>query len=353
MVVTGGPDGTIPQSPAVPAESPPDVSPSGGSGAVNDPERSGPVNAPAADRASRLSAAILRISRSLHLGTVLQEVVDSARALTGARQSVITTIDETGRLQDFVTSGLTPEERRELMDWPDGPWFFEHLRDRPEPLRVADLSGYLRSLGFSAVPWASRSLQGAPMHHRGEHLGTFFLGDKEDGEAFTLEDEEILVLFASQAATAIANARTHRDVERARANLEALVETSPVGVVVLDAATGRPVSLNREARRIAEEIRTPGCPAEQLVEVMTCRPRRRAGALARRASPGLPARGRHGGARRGDRAVGARRAERAHARQRHTHPLRRRRSRLGRRHDTGPRAARGTRAAAGRSFSRW
>ena len=109
------------------------------------------------------------------------------------------------------------------------------------------------------------------MHHGGEHLGHFFLGDKEDGEAFTAEDEEILVLFASQAATAIANARTHRDVERARANLEALVETSPVGVVVLDAATGRAVSLNREARRIAEEIRTPGCPTEQLLDVVTCR----------------------------------------------------------------------------------
>ena len=109
------------------------------------------------------------------------------------------------------------------------------------------------------------------MHHRGEHLGHFFLGDKEDGEAFTAEDEEILVLFASQAATAIANARTHRDVEQARANLEALVETSPVGVVVLDAATGRAVSVNREARRIAEEIRTPGCPTEQLLDVVTCR----------------------------------------------------------------------------------
>ena len=184
---------------------------------------------------------------------------------------MITTIDETGRLQDFVTSGLTPEERRELMDWPDGPWFFEHLRDHSEPLRVADLPSYLKSLGFSAVPWASRSLQGAPMHHRGEHLGHFFLGDKEDGEAFTAGDEEILVLFASQAATAIANARTHRDVERARANFEALVETSPVGVVVLDAATGRAVSLNREARRIVEEIRTPGCPTEQLLDVVTCR----------------------------------------------------------------------------------
>ena len=42
-------------------------------------------------------------------------------------------------------------------------------------------------------------------------------------------------MFASQAATAIANARTHRDEQQARADLEALVETSPVGVVVFDA----------------------------------------------------------------------------------------------------------------------
>ena len=109
------------------------------------------------------------------------------------------------------------------------------------------------------------------MHHRGEYLGHFFLGDKDDGEGFTSEDEEILVLFASQAATAIANARTHRDLERARADLQALVETSPVGVVVFDAGTGRAVSLNREARRIVEELRTPGRPTEQLLEVMTCR----------------------------------------------------------------------------------
>ena len=37
------------------------------------------------DRLSRLSQATLRINESLDLDTVLQEVVDSARSLTGAR----------------------------------------------------------------------------------------------------------------------------------------------------------------------------------------------------------------------------------------------------------------------------
>ena len=84
-------------------------------------------------------------------------------------------------------------------------------------------------------------------------------------------DEEILVLFASQAATAIANARTHRAERQARADLEALVETSPVGVVVFDALSGRAVSFNREARRIVERLRIPGHPTEQLLQVISFR----------------------------------------------------------------------------------
>ena len=238
---------------------------------MNEADLSGPSSGSAGDRASRLSAAILRISQSLDLATVLGEAVESARALTGARHGVITTFDERGLVRDLVTSGFSPEERRKMVEWPDGPRLFERLRDLPAPIRVADVPGYLGSLGLSASPWGARTLLGTPMHHRGEHLGSFFLGDKEDGEAFTAQCEDILVLFASQAATAIANARTHCDVQRARADLEALVETSPVGVAVFDASTGRAMSLNREARRIVEAIRTPGCPAEQLLEVMTCR----------------------------------------------------------------------------------
>ena len=226
---------------------------------------------PSGDRASRLSAAILRVNASLDLATVLEEVVESARALTGARAGVITTIDERGELQDHVFRGLSPEEQRELVAWPDGERLLKHLQDLPGPLRVADFPGHVRSLGLSPAPLGLTTLQATPMHHRGEHLGSFFLTGKEDGEPFTNADEEILVLFASQAALAIANARTHRDVERARAGLAALIETSPVGVVVLDAGTGDPVSLNREARRIVEPLRTPGRPTEQLLEVMTCR----------------------------------------------------------------------------------
>ena len=223
------------------------------------------------DRISRLNEAVLRISDSLDLSTVLREVVDSARALTGARYSVITTVDADKQVQDFVSSGFTPDEDRQLTDWRDGWRFFEHLRDLPEALRLRDLPAYVRSLGFSPDPLLTKTAQGTPMRHRGEHVGNFFLGDKEGGREFTSEDEEVLVLFASQAATAIANARTHRNEQRARADLETFIETSPVGVVVLDARTAIPVSFNQEARRIMNTMRSPGQSREALLQSMTCR----------------------------------------------------------------------------------
>ena len=238
---------------------------------MTDHDQTAAENAALRARISALSTASLRISASLDLETVLNEVVESARALTGARYGAIATIDEAGVPQDFVTSGFTAEEHRNMEEWPDGPRLFEFFRDLPGPLRIPDVPAYVRSLGFSSDRLPSKTFQGMPMRHLGVHVGNFYLVEKEGGEAFTDEDEEILVLFASQAATAIANARTYRAEQRARAGLEALIETSPVGVSVFDAQTGDLVSINREARRIVKSLCGPGQSAEQLLGVITCR----------------------------------------------------------------------------------
>ena len=238
---------------------------------MTDHDRTAAENAALRARISALSAASLRISASLDLETVLTEVVESARTLTGARFGAIATIDETGTPRDFVTSGFTEEEHRRLAEWADGPRLFEHFRDLEGPLRIADVPAYVRALGFPTDRLPSKTFQGTPMRHRGVHVGNFYLVEKAGGAAFTDEDEQILVLFAAQAATAIANARTYRAERRARADLEALIETSPVGVVVFDGGTGHLVSLNREATRLVQSLCDPGQSAEQLLGVITCR----------------------------------------------------------------------------------
>ena len=223
------------------------------------------------ERNSALAAAILRISTSLDLETVLREIAQAARALTGARHAVIVTVDASGQLQDTVSDGLTPEQARQLTEWSDDMHVFERLRDRPSPLRVADLPTHISALGNATDGVIIKTCQGTPMRHQDEQVGNLFLGEKQTGAELSAADEEVLALFASQAAAVIANARAHRDERRTRAGLEALVEGSPVGVAVFDARNGVPVSFNCEARRIVEGLETAGRPAEELLEVVTCR----------------------------------------------------------------------------------
>ena len=60
-------------------------------------------------------------------------------------------------------------------------------------------------------------------------MATVYLAREESGPEFGEEDEETLVMFASQAAMVVSNARRYREERRARADLETLMDTSPVG----------------------------------------------------------------------------------------------------------------------------
>ena len=149
------------------------------------------------ERVARLSAAVLRVSASLDLDTVLQEAVDSARALTGAGYGAVATVDEAGRPRQFLSSGITPEEHGRLAAWSGGPRLFEHLRDLPSPMRVADVPAYLESLGLATDLLPYKTMQATPMRHRGVHVGSFYLTERKGGRAFTDDDEEVLVLFGT------------------------------------------------------------------------------------------------------------------------------------------------------------
>ena len=225
------------------------------------------------DRLTRLSEASLRINESLDLDAVLQGVLDSARSLTDARYGLIVLLDDAGGIQDFLVAGLTRDESRRLWEMPEGLQFFGYLSALPEPIRVPDFDGHVRSVGLPQFrpPAPVSSFMAAPIRHRNEGVGNIYVARSEPGLEFSREDEETLVLFASQAALVIANARRHRDERRVTANLETLIDTSPVGVVVFDVSTGALVSLNREARRIVDGLREQDQSAEQLLEVMTVR----------------------------------------------------------------------------------
>ena len=227
-------------------------------------------------RLARQTEATSRITASLDLESVLQGVLDSARSLTGARYGLIFVVDDSGALQHWLTSGLTPHQHEQFTAMPDGPALLAHLREIGKSRRFEDFHDYTASAGFTdfrlPLPMPSPvTVLMAPLYREGSCVGSIYLTGPEPGTKFLREDEEALSMFASQAELVLANARRYRDEQRARTELATLVDTSPVGVAVLDADTGRAVLLNREARRITRELGPSGARSEELLEFVTFR----------------------------------------------------------------------------------
>ena len=223
------------------------------------------------NQVSRMAEACLRISRSLDHKHTLQEVIDSARSLTDARYGALVVFDPHGAIKELLTSGLTAEEQRRLKDLPQGRGLLGYLNEVREPLRLDDIAGHPRSVGFPQGHPPMKTFLGVPILHTGDAVGNIYLTEKAGGQGFTQEDEDTLVLFASHAAVVINNARTYEQVKRAKADLEALINISPVGVMVFDAKSGDLLSRNEETRRIVGKLNAPGRSLSQLLKVMTLR----------------------------------------------------------------------------------
>ena len=100
------------------------------------------------ERLSRLSEASLRINESLNLDRVLQGVLDSACALTGAVYGVILLLDEEQQVQDCLASGLTSEQAAQLWEMEDGKRLFQRISGLSHAVRVRDFQTFIRELGL-------------------------------------------------------------------------------------------------------------------------------------------------------------------------------------------------------------
>ena len=224
------------------------------------------------ERISRLAETSLRINSSLELNVVLQEAADSVRVLTGARYGSIVTVGDDGNPEDFFTSGMSEELRNRFFEWPNKYELFELLREMKGNMRLPDVGAYIESYGLSTHLIPGVGYMAMPLHYRDNLVGNFFLCEKDVDVVFSDEDEEILQQFASLAATAIANARTFSKEQQARADLEALVETSPVGVIVLNEQSETPTMMNQEALKLIDRLTgADDSSHEELLKTLTCR----------------------------------------------------------------------------------
>lgn len=167
------------------------------------------------DRMGALLDAVVAVSADLDLPEVLTRIVRSASALVDSRYGALGVLGPGGEhLVEFITSGVTEEERARIGDLPRGHGLLGLLIREPHPRRVRDISSHPDSFGFPANHPPMRSFLGAPIRIREEAFGNLYMSEKQGADEFTEEDEAVLVALAAAAGVAIENARLYDESRR-------------------------------------------------------------------------------------------------------------------------------------------
>jgi signal transduction histidine kinase len=156
---------------------------------------------------------VLAMGGDYSLPTLLNQVVRGACRLTGARYGALGVLGD-GYLSEFLTTGLTDDERDAIGEEPKGRGVLGVLIDDPQSIRLRHLAQHAASYGFPPNHPRMDSFLGVPIRVRGEVFGNLYLCEKQGAEEFTPEDEEFVVALSTAAGVAIENARLSEDRER-------------------------------------------------------------------------------------------------------------------------------------------
>ena len=176
------------------------------------------------DRKDVLLEAGLALASELSLPIVLQRIVDLAAEVTDARYGALGVIGEGGDLVDFITTGVSAKQRRAIGELPRGRGILGLLIREPQSIRIKNLGDHSKSVGFPANHPPMSSFLGAPVQAMGKVFGNIYLTEKRSATEFSEEDEEALVILATQAGAAIANATLYAQTHQRERWLDALRE---------------------------------------------------------------------------------------------------------------------------------
>jgi signal transduction histidine kinase len=173
-------------------------------------------------RYERLLETGLALAGELTLSVALQRIVELAAELTGARYGALGVLGRDGTISEFITTGVTKEQRAAIGHIPVGRGILGVLIDDARPLRLHDIAEDHRSVGFPPNHPPMHSFLGAPVTARGRVYGNLYLTEKQAGDDFDTDDERALTLLAAQAGVAIENAYLYEETRDRAQRLEAI-----------------------------------------------------------------------------------------------------------------------------------
>ena len=202
---------------------------------------------------------LLQISRAmtakLDLPSVLRLIIESAVEMLSGQVGLIALRREAGSFHVRASYGVSPQALHFFAPlWTDIPRLTGHRSSAH--WQIPNLHVKL-GLVSAAAGIALRQVVSLPLTIEGRLVGVLYVF-RTSGAAFSANDRAVLASFADQAAIAVRNAQLYEQVTAEKRRLDAIIENSADGVMILDA--GRTV---RVFNRALAEI--TGRPAEQAI----------------------------------------------------------------------------------------
>lgn len=152
-----------------------------------------------------LQEAVSAIASALELEPLLERLAYQSAFLLEAELSALVMLHpETGKVQYFKAN--IPPEEFPVKTMPEGRGLLGVVLKEGAMLHLDHATADSHYEGLPSGHPPLKALLGVPMLLKGKVIGGLFVANKQDGETFTQEDEDLLLMFALQTATAIDNA---------------------------------------------------------------------------------------------------------------------------------------------------
>jgi signal transduction histidine kinase len=154
------------------------------------------------------------IAEVLDVETVLKLIVESVRDLVGAEYAALGIVDGIGRIERFITVGVSAEERARIGAPPRGHGVLGLIIRERRSYRIPDIGIHPDSFGVPPHHPQMSSFLGVPVVSHGRSIGNLYLTNKRNAAEFSESDQLLVEMFALRAGIAIENARLHEQVQQ-------------------------------------------------------------------------------------------------------------------------------------------
>ncbi len=179
---------------------------------------------------NKISSAVMYATEGVDLNEVLQRVAEVSRALVQCKYAALGIPDGKGGLAHFKVAGISQEEMARIGHLPIGHGLIQApIRER-HIIRLENMQEDERSVGFPDNHPQMTSLLGVPIQMGDQLFGVLYLCDREDGQAFTDQDQQLIETLAGYAALTIVGAMSNEQ----QSQMKVLEERERIGMELHD-----------------------------------------------------------------------------------------------------------------------